>query len=47
MGHLTQLGIEVNGDGGSLFALAVVVFIGSAIVLFFHRKEIPIIGDKL
>ena len=47
MGHLTTLGIEVNGDGGSLFALAVIVFIGSAIVLFFHRKEIPIIGDKL
>ena len=47
MGHLTTLGIEVNGDGGSLFSLAVIIFIGSAIILFFHRKEIPIIGDKL
>ncbi len=44
--HLTKLGIEVNGDNGSLFYLAVVTFVFGAIILFFHRKEIPIIGVK-
>ncbi|MEO0508617.1 MAG: DoxX family protein [Verrucomicrobiota bacterium] len=41
------LGIEVNGDGGVLFALAVVVFIASLMILFLRRKTIPIIGEKL
>ncbi|MEM9025587.1 MAG: DoxX family protein [Verrucomicrobiota bacterium] len=41
------LGIEVNGDGGLLFALAIVVFIFSIIVLVLRRKAIPVIGAKL
>lgn len=44
--HLTKLGIEVNGDNGSLFYLAVVTFSLGVIILFVHRKEIPIIGVK-
>jgi putative oxidoreductase len=43
--HLTMLGIEVQGDGGLLFALAVTVFILSAVVLLIHRKEVPILGQ--
>ena len=42
--HLTKLGIEVKGDGGLLFALAVAVFILSAIVLLLHRREVPLLG---
>ena len=42
--HLTVLGIAVQGDGGLLFALAVVVFISSAIVLVIRRAELPYIG---
>ena len=45
--HLTKLGIEVQGDGGTLFFLAVVVFALSSVVLFLRREEIPIIGSKL
>ena len=45
--HLTQLGIEVKGDGGVLFYTAVVTFILSAIILYTQRKEIPFIGEKL
>jgi hypothetical protein len=45
--HLTRLGIEVQGDGGLLFFLAVVVFVGSALVLWLHRGELPIIGARL
>lgn len=46
MSHLTVLGIEVKGDGGLLFALAIVVFISSAILLYFEREKIPVIGEK-
>ena len=42
--HLMILGIEVNGDGGLLFDLALTAFIGSAIVLVLRRSQIPIIG---
>ena len=47
LSHLTLLGIEVQGDKGLLFALAVVVFVAAAINLFLHRAEIPLIGRKL
>ncbi|HMQ50176.1 MAG TPA: DoxX family protein [Saprospiraceae bacterium] len=39
MAHLTQLGVEVQGDGGTLFILAVVVFVSCLIVLFLHRAQ--------
>jgi hypothetical protein len=42
--HLTVLGIEVQGDGGLLFALAVVVFVLSLAVLLIRRSQIPMIG---
>lgn len=38
--HLTKLGIEVQGDGGTLFYLALVVFFGSAITLFFEKDKL-------
>ena len=38
--HLTVLGIEVKGDGGLLFALAVIVFVASAAVLLIRREQI-------
>ena len=42
--HLIILGIEVKGDGGLLFGLALTVFIGSAIVLILRRSQIPALG---
>lgn len=39
--HFTTLGIDVQGDGGLLFALAVVVFAGSLAVLLLRRRELP------
>ncbi|MEK6702057.1 MAG: DoxX family protein [Planctomycetota bacterium] len=38
--HLTKLGIVVQGDGGLLFALAVIVFVSSAAILAIRRREI-------
>ena len=47
--HLTKLGIKIPAvnDHGELFALALVVFGGSLIVLYLHRSEIPIVGGLL
>lgn len=47
MMHLTQLGIEVRGDGGVLFYTAVITFLLSALILYTQRKEIPFIRKKL
>jgi putative oxidoreductase len=44
--HLTFLGIEVEGDKGLLFLLAIVVFVTSAIVLWLHRLQILRFGKK-
>lgn len=44
--HLTVLGIEVMGDGGLLFALALIVFCTSAVALVLHRTQIPLIGRR-
>jgi hypothetical protein len=45
--HLTLLGIEVQGDKGLLFFLAVTVFVIGSIALFLHRTQIPVIGSRL
>jgi hypothetical protein len=44
--HFTRLGIVVNGDSGSLFALAVVVWASAAIVLWLHRRQLPVVGAR-
>ena len=41
LSHLAVLGIEVRGDGGLLFALAVIVFIGSLAILALRWRELP------
>ena len=38
--HLTQLGIEVNQDGGVLFITAVVTFVLAAIILFIYKEDL-------
>jgi len=52
LSHLTKLGIVVinsdgSSDGGLLFALALIVFVCSAIILIIYRREIPVIGQTL
>lgn len=52
MSHLTKLGVVVinsdgTSDGGLLFALALIVFIGSLFILLLRRAEIPLIGGVL
>ena len=45
--HLTILGIEVQGDGGELFLLALIVFAASAGILLIRRGELPLVGTWL
>lgn len=43
LSHLTKLGITLPAveDHGELFALAIIVFVCSALVLALHRQELP------
>lgn len=43
--HLTLLGIDVQGDGGTLFGMAVLVFALSGVIAWFYRKEIPVVKN--
>jgi putative oxidoreductase len=47
LSHLTILGIEVKGDGGLLFGLALTCFVGSLVILFIRRTAIPVVGRYL
>ena len=44
--HLTKLGIALPAvdDHGELFALAVITFVASALVVLIRRHEIPVLG---
>lgn len=44
--HLLILGIEVQGDGGLLFGLALVASACAALVLVLRRRRIPVIGAR-
>ncbi len=49
LAHLTQLGIKLTavGDNGELFALAVIIFVSSVMLVILHRRTIPLVGEKL
>lgn len=44
LSHLTILGVEVQGDGGYLFLLALIVFVASSIILWYEKNNVL---DKL
>jgi hypothetical protein len=39
--HLTVLGIEIQGDHGLLFGMALTTFSCASVVTFLHRRSIP------
>ncbi len=47
MSHLTVLGIEVQGDHGLLFGLALVVAVCCAVLLLIYRRTIPLVGNLI
>jgi hypothetical protein len=44
LSHLLFLGIDVMGDGGLLFMLAVLVLVSSLVILYVRRAELPLVG---
>jgi putative oxidoreductase len=42
--HLTKLGLEVQGDRGLLFALAIIVLVTSATLIWLHRAAMPLLN---
>jgi hypothetical protein len=42
--HLFILGVEVKGDGGLLFGLALAALAGSLVILVLRRTQIPVVG---
>ena len=40
LAHITKLGIIVNNDKGTLFTMAVIVFISCAILIYFQKDKI-------
>lgn len=45
--HLGPLGIEVQGDGGQLFAMACITLLAGLVVTWARRRELPVVGPKL
>ena len=45
--HLAVLGIEIMGDGGLLFALALIVLFSAAVVLVAFAGTLPLVGPTL
>lgn len=43
LSHLTILGIEVHNDGGTLFSLALITFVCSAILVYKFRFDFPLL----
>ncbi len=43
--HLFVLGVEVQGDGGTLFAMAWVVLAAASAVAWVRRGSIPVLGS--
>ena len=45
--HLGPLGIDVQGDGGALFAMAIITLLAGLTALVLHRRELPVVGPRL
>ena len=45
--HLLVLGVTVGNDGGSLFTLAIIVYIASTLFLILHKSEVLILLKRL
>lgn len=43
--HLTRLGVVVQDDGGTLFALAVITFLSCTALVWMNRHQIPLLKN--
>ncbi|MCP4297882.1 MAG: DoxX family protein [Proteobacteria bacterium] len=42
--HISVLGLDVQGDGGKLVMMLILVLISTSIVMTTHRKKLPFVG---
>jgi putative oxidoreductase len=47
LSHLTLLGIDVKGDGGLLFGLAVTILLCGLALVAIHRRDLPVLKRVL
>ena len=47
MAHISVLGWSVYNDGGELSMLMITVIVASVIILWIHRRKMPLIGHVL
>jgi len=47
LSHLTLLGIDVRGDGGLLFGLALTIFVCGLTLVAIHRRDLPVLKRVL
>lgn len=45
--HLTKLGISVQNDGGYLFILGIIVFVGCGICLYLDKAKVKLIYAQI
>jgi len=45
--HLGPIGIEVNGDGGALFGMALVTLAAGLVTIWLRRAELPVLRTLL
>ncbi len=45
--HAFILGIDVQGDGGQLFAYAMIILIASLILLYIHKEQLTAFKSRL
>jgi len=47
LAHVSVLGLEVNGDGGALAGMLVIVLLSTLIIMWINRKKLPLIGHTI
>ncbi len=45
--HLGPLGIEVQGDGGQLFFLSIIIFVGSLVLILLDFQELIVLKKRI
>lgn len=45
--HLLVIGTNVKGDSGTLFLLAIIVFVSTIILLIMNKKEVQFLTNKI
>lgn len=45
--HVSKLGLEVQGDGGQLVGMMLVVIVSCLVVMWIKRRDLPLVGHTI